>query len=67
MKTRNTALISALLYTSISLAAAVIFFAIAISTGYGWVGSIGGAVWIFILCMIITMPLVTSSIKKRYG
>ncbi len=64
MKERKTGLISALIYTPISLAAAGIFFAVTILGDHTWVARIGGSVWIFILCMIITMPLITSRVKK---
>ncbi len=61
---RRTGLISALIYTPISLAAAGIFLAITLSGDYDWVARIGGAVWVFLLFMIISMPLVTSFVKR---
>lgn len=65
MKNPRIGLISALTYTPISLAAAGIFFAITVAGDYSWVARIGGSTWVFILSMIISMPLVTSMIKKR--
>ncbi len=63
----SVGLISALIYLPISLAAAGLFFVAAVVGGYPWVARIGGAVWIFVLALIITMPLVTSTVKKRIG
>jgi uncharacterized membrane protein YdjX (TVP38/TMEM64 family) len=57
---------SALTYTPISLTAAAIFFGITVAGDYTWVARIGGAAWVFLLSMIITMPLVTSYYKRRY-
>ena len=55
-------------YTGLSLALAAAFFAAATLVGsYGAVARVGGAVWVFLLSMIFTMPLVTSYIKKRAG
>lgn len=56
----------ALAYTGLSLAAALAFMALA-----RWVGEApplavwGGTVWVFVLSMIISMPLVTGWIKRR--
>ena len=65
MKSPRIGLISGLIYTLISLAAAGIFFAITVSGNYTWVARLGGSAWVFLLSMIITMPLVTSIVKKR--
>ncbi|RJQ31290.1 MAG: hypothetical protein C4589_01945 [Peptococcaceae bacterium] len=58
---------SALIYTSISLAIAVIFLLATFTTGFFYppVARLGGAVWVFILSMIITMPLVIPYVKKK--
>lgn len=61
---RRTGLTSALIYTPISLAAAGIFLAVTLRGDYDWVARIGGAVWVFLLFMIISMPLVTSFVKR---
>ena len=58
--------ISALLYTGISLAAALAFFLLAGLGKYETVARYGGAVWVFILSMIITMPVVIPRVKKKY-
>jgi hypothetical protein len=58
-------LVSALGYTGLSIVAAFVFFVLA-----RWVGDapplaiVGGTVWVFILSMIISMPLVTG-LKRR--
>jgi hypothetical protein len=65
MKNQRIGLISALTYLPISLAAAGIFLAITLKGDYSWVARIGGTAWVFILSMIITMPLITSLVKKR--
>jgi hypothetical protein len=65
MKNQRIGLTSALIYTPISLAAAGVFFGITVVGDYTWVARIGGAAWVFLLSMIITMPLVTSAVKKR--
>jgi hypothetical protein len=56
----------ALVYTGLSVASALAFLALA-----RWVGEApplavwGGTVWVFVLSMIISMPLVTGWIKRR--
>jgi hypothetical protein len=60
--------LSAIWYTGLSLAAALIFLKAA-----RWVGEApplavwGGAVWVFILSMIVTMPLATAWARRRGG
>lgn len=57
--------ISAFWYTGISLGLSLLFILV---TGgnpkYTAMARYGGATWIFLLSMIITMPLVTSYVKK---
>jgi len=59
---------SALGYTGLSLVAALLFLA-----GARWTGEApplaiwGGTVWVFFLSMIISMPLVTGWITRRYS
>jgi hypothetical protein len=67
MKKYGVGLISALIYLPVALAAAALFFAAAVTGGYSWVARIGGAVWVLVLALIITMPMVTAAVKKRYG
>ncbi|APV45002.1 hypothetical protein Dform_01682 [Dehalogenimonas formicexedens] len=54
-------------YTGLSLLAAALFVIATISGDYSTVARIGGAVWVFILSMIILMPPVTAAFKKRGG
>lgn len=63
---RKIALTSALIYTSISITAALLFFLAATSVGtYTDVARFGGAAWVMLLSFIVTMPLVISFVKKR--
>ena len=57
--------ISALWYTGISVALAVAFFLITGMGKYDVVARYGGAIWVFILTMIITMPVIIPWVKKR--
>lgn len=58
--------VSAAIYTGLSLAAGLIFLAVTLAFGdYDWVARIGGAIWIFALCMIILMPTVTPMVRER--
>ncbi|TAK35973.1 MAG: hypothetical protein EPO21_04330 [Chloroflexota bacterium] len=65
MKTGSVGIISAVIYTSISLAASGLFFAITLAGDYDWVTRIGGTIWVFLLSMIILMPVVTPLVKNR--
>lgn len=62
----NLSLVSAIIYTGLSLLAATLFLAITWAGEYGWVARIGGAVWVFLLSMIVLMPIVIPLIKKKY-
>ena len=66
MKTRSAGFLSALIYTSVSLVASLVFLGITLVGDYTWVARIGGTVWVFLLCMIILMPLVTTFVKRKY-
>lgn len=61
--------ISALIYTTISLALAGLFVAATFLNGkeYPPVARWGGFIWVFILAMIITMPIVIPKVKKHYA
>jgi hypothetical protein len=67
MNKSNIGLMSASIYLPVSLAAAGLFFVITVIGDYSWVARIGGAIWVLLLSLIITMPLVTSAVKKRYS
>lgn len=68
MSRKRASLLAALTYTLISLLAAGAFFAVTTFTGdYTWVARLGGAIWVFLLSMIILMPVVTPLVKRRLG
>ena len=56
---------SALIYLPISIGAAVLFLVAASAGGYPTVARIGGMVWVGLLSLIVSMPLVISRVKKR--
>ena len=59
--------ISVVIYTTISLAAALSFAIIASALGrYTPAAVYGGAMWVFLLTMIVTMPTITPWMKSRY-
>ncbi|MEW8958959.1 MAG: hypothetical protein AB2448_07590 [Moorella sp. (in: firmicutes)] len=64
---RKAARQAAIIYTGISLTLALIFLLITFFNGksYTAVAQIGGTIWVFILSMIITMPIVIPYVKKR--
>ena len=62
----NPGAVAVAIYTGLSLAAGLTFLAITLAFGdYDWVAGIGGAVWVFALCMIILMPTVTPLVRER--
>ncbi|GAB4248055.1 MAG: hypothetical protein Kow00122_05430 [Thermoleophilia bacterium] len=65
---RKAASIALLVYGGISASAAGLFLAVTTFTGdYPPVARFGGTVWIFILSLIVTMPLVIPRVRDRYG
>ena len=57
---------SAIGYTSVSLAVTAAFVLLALwRGGYPLVALYGGAIWTFLLSMIVSMPLVTSRFARR--
>lgn len=64
----KVAYVSAAIYGSLSAGAALLFFLItAVSGDYTWVARIGGAGWVLLLSLIISMPTVTPWVKRRLG
>ncbi|HAM54213.1 MAG TPA: hypothetical protein DD417_00880 [Elusimicrobia bacterium] len=58
--------LSALWYLGISLAVVAVFLILVRWVGgYPAAAIYGGAVWSFLLSMIVTMPVVTSYVKRR--
>ncbi len=55
---------SALIYTPIALGAALAFLLASSLGGYPWVARIGGTIWIGLLSLIVSMPVVTSRVKR---
>ncbi len=62
---RNPSLVSAMIYTSVSLLAAALFLVATLASAHTLVERLGGTLWVFILSMIISMPLVTPVVKRR--
>ena len=56
---------SALIYLPISLGAAVLFVLAASLGTYTPVARMGGAVWVGLLSLIVSMPLVIDRVKRR--
>lgn len=56
---------SAQVYLPLSFAVALLFLLAATLGGYPVVARIGGTVWVWILSLIVTMPIVTTQVKRR--
>jgi len=57
---------SALIYLPISIGAALLFLLAATLVGdYPLVARIGGMIWVGILSLIVSMPLVIARVKQR--
>lgn len=57
---------SMLIYVPISLGLALFFLLITTLTGnYTLVARVGGAVWVGLLSLIVSMPMVISRVKKQ--
>lgn len=58
---------SALVYLAITASVALVFLlASSLIGNYTIVAKVGGAVWVSLLTLIVSMPLVTSSFKKKF-
>jgi hypothetical protein len=62
---KNPTVLSAIIYTGISLAAAGFFIVGTLPGHYTAVERFGGAAWVFLLCMIILMPVVIPLVRKK--
>ena len=62
---KRVGLISAVIYTGISVLMAGLFLLGTVPGEYTPVERIGGTVWVFVLSMIILMPIITPLVKKR--
>ncbi len=56
---------AALIYLPISIGAALLFLVAASMSGSPTVARIGGTVWVGLLSLIVSMPIVISRVKKR--
>lgn len=58
---------SAMIYIPISLGTALLFLlATTLRGNYPLVARIGGMVWVALLSLIVSMPIVISRVKKRF-
>ena len=63
---RKVAQKSALIYLPISIGSAMLFLLVATFTGnYPLMARIGGTVWVALLSLIVSMPLVISRVKQH--
>jgi hypothetical protein len=63
---RKIAITSAAVYAAISITTSGLFLiAATLRGGYSDVARFGGAAWVLLLSFIVTMPLVTSAVKRR--
>lgn len=64
---RKIGVTSATIYSAISVTACLLFFLVASwRGGYTEVARFGGAAWVLLLSFIVTMPLVTSAVKRHF-
>ncbi len=63
---QKVARVSAAWYLGISAGMALVFFIITTVGKYPAMARYGGALWVFLLTIIITMPVVIPKIKKKY-
>lgn len=58
---------ASVVYTTVSLAVTLFFLSITLVDGdsYSAVARIGGMIWVFILSMIVSMPIVIPAVKKK--
>jgi hypothetical protein len=58
--------VSVAIYSGLAALGAAAFLLVTVLTGdYSWVSRIGGAIWIFLLSMIILMPTITPMVRSR--
>ena len=63
---REVARRSAMLYLPVAIGAALLFLLAASLGSYPAVARVGGAVWVGLLTLIVSMPLVTSRVKRHW-
>jgi len=63
---QNVGRVSVAIYSGLAALGAAAFLLVTVLTGdYSWVSRIGGAIWIFLLSMIILMPTITPMVRSR--
>jgi len=63
---QDVARVSVAIYSGLAALGAGAFLLVTVLTGdYSWVSRIGGAIWIFLLSMIILMPTITPMVRSR--
>ncbi|MFT9485937.1 MAG: hypothetical protein ACH0QD_00945 [Tepidibacillus sp.] len=63
----RVAKIAAVYYGGISLLLSLIFILLTLGDKYNNITRFGGAIWIFILGLIVTMPIFIPYAKKKYS
>ena len=63
---KSVGVISAAIYTSISVVASGLFLLGTLANEYTLAERIGGMGWVFLLSMIILMPIITPLVKKKF-
>ncbi len=67
MSLKTASRVSAVVYTGFSLLLALLFYLLSgLKPDIDQIARIGGAVWVFILSMIISMPMVIPYFNKKY-
>lgn len=58
---------ASVVYTTVSLSIALLFLVATLVDGkpYTYVARIGGMIWVFVLSMIVSMPVVIPAVKKK--
>lgn len=56
---------STFIYLPLTLGVALIFWLAASLSGYPLVARIGGTIWVWLLTLIVTMPLMTTWVKRQ--
>jgi hypothetical protein len=58
---------AALIYLPISIGAALLFLlAASVFDDYATVARVGGMIWVGLLSLIVSMPIVTARVKKQW-
>ena len=58
---------SAMVYLPIAAGSALLFFlAASLAGSYPTVARMGGTVWVGLLSLIVSMPIVTSNVKRQF-